>query len=503
MSELADEHDLGSCAARRAGSSPAFPISLQYRVKDFTLKIETKNRDDHQVSVEVELDDSKLESARRTAARKISQRMKIPGFRPGKAPYDVVVRNAGEASVNEDAIEFLVDEIYPQVLEETEIKAAAPGTLEEVISLDPPKFKFIIPLVPSVDLGDYKSIRMKYEWTPPTEDKVEEAIEELRRMHSATETVDRPIESGDFVMIDIKGLDGEKSLVEKPGHPIFINPQKKKDEWPYSGFSERLIGMSVDQVKNISHKFPKKFEDEVYAGKKVDFNVIIKTIRGMILPKLDDDFAKKVGNFENIQTMKEAIKTNLTNQSKVEYDDEYFENLVNIIKEQSDIKYPPQILDHEREHVIHDLKKRLADQNLELDVYLKMREMDQEKFMEEEVNPVAEKRLERALIMEQIAELEKIEVSEDQLSSAFQQTLFEVQRDEQFQKLVKKKKPSQKLMESLARESANRALISQTLDRLKAIAMGENEEADEDKPSTDNSERETKSDETLNEGNEE
>jgi FKBP-type peptidyl-prolyl cis-trans isomerase (trigger factor) len=111
-----------------------------------------------------------------------------------------------------------------------------------------------------------------------------------------------------------------------------------------------------------------------------------------------------------------------------------------------------------------------------------MREMDKEKFMEEEVNPVAAKRLERALVMDQIAKLEKLEVSEENLSSAFQQTLFEVQNDEQFQKLVKKKKPSQQLMESLAQESANRAMISLTLDRLKKIAMGEITESPKEKP---------------------
>ncbi|MFC2063635.1 trigger factor [Chloroflexota bacterium] len=437
------------------------------------MKIETQTREDHQISVEVELDETKMDSARRSAARKISQQMKISGFRPGKAPYEVVVRNAGEASITEDAIELLVEEIYPQILEETAIKAGAPGILEEVVTVDPPKFKFVIPLIPTVDLGDYKSIRMKYEWKPPTTDKVEEAIEELRRMYSATEEVDRSIQSGDFVMIDIKGLDGDTILVDKGGHPIFVSPQKKEDEWPFKGFSEKIVGMNVDQEKTISKKFPVKFKDESFAGKNVKFSIVIKTIRGMILPELNDEFAKKVGNFENIQAMKEAIEENLTNQSKAEYDDEFFENLVNKIKSQAEIKYPPQILDREKDHVIQDLNRRLSEQNLEFDMYLKMKDMDYKKFMEEEIIPVAQKRLERSLILEQFAELEKIEVSEEQLNSAFQQTLFQVQRDEEFQKLVKKNKPSQQLMESLARESANRAMLSQTMDRLKALAMGE------------------------------
>ena len=442
------------------------------------MKIETEIRDDHQVTVNVELENSLMESARRKAAHKIAQRMKIPGFRPGKAPYDVVMRNAGESAIIEEAVELLVDEIYPKILDETGIKAAAPGSLEEVTSVEPPKFKFLIPLSPTVDLGDYRSIRMDFDWQPPTEDKVDEAIEELRRMYSATETVDRAIEVGDFVMTDVKGvntkaIEGELPVIEKPGNPVFIRPEEKTDEWPFSGFSKKLVGMNIDEIRSFTHKFPKDSDDESLRGISVKFEVKVTTIRGMVLPEMNDEFAKKVGNFESPDKLREAIKLNLTNQSKAEYEDDYFEKLIDNIKQQATIKYPPQMLSHESEHVLDDLKRRLAEQNMELDVYLKIRKLDHEKFIAEEVTPVAIRRLERSLIMDQLGVDEKIEVTEENLNSSFQQTWFEVQRDEQFQKMTKNNKPSQKLMESIAMESASRAMIQQTLDRLKSIALGE------------------------------
>ena len=442
------------------------------------MKIETETRDDHQVTVNVELETSLMESARRRAAHKIAQRMKIPGFRPGKAPYDVVLRNVGEPAITEEAVELLVDEIYPKILDETGIKAAAPGSLEEVASVEPPKFKFLIPLSPSVDLGDYRSIRLDYDWEPPTEDKLDEAIEELRRMYSTTETVDRVIETGDFVMTDVKGVNTKSSdfdlpAIEKLGNPVFIRPEEKSDEWPFNGFSKKLIGMKTDEVRTFTHKYPKNFEDEKLRGNSIKFEVKVTKIRGMILPEMNDDFAKKVGNFDSIALLRETIQSNLTNQSKAEYEDEYFDKLIELIKKQATIKYPPQVLAHESEHVLDDLKRRLAEQNMELDVYLKMRELDHEKFTEEEVTPVAIRRLERSLIIDQLVIDEKIEVSEEELNSSFQQTWFEIQRDEQFQKLTKKNKPSQKLIESIAMESASRAMVQHTLDRLKLIAIGE------------------------------
>ncbi|MEJ5225174.1 MAG: trigger factor family protein, partial [Anaerolineales bacterium] len=115
------------------------------------MKIEQTPREDHQMSVTVELDADRMEAARRKAARRISEKTKIPGFRPGKAPYDVVRRYYGDGAITEEAIELLVDETYPAMLKETGIEPAAAGQLEDVVSLDPPTFKFLVPMRPTAD----------------------------------------------------------------------------------------------------------------------------------------------------------------------------------------------------------------------------------------------------------------------------------------------------------------------------------------------------------------
>ncbi len=141
------------------------------------------------------------------------------------------------------------------------------------------------------------------------------------------------------------------------------------------------------------------------------------------MPEMNDDFAKQVGAFENLQALREAVKANLATQSRAQYDDDYFSRLMEKIKEGSVIKYPPQAVDHEVEHVMEDLKSRLAGQNLDMAAYLKSREMDEEKFITEEAKPIAVKRLERSLVMDAIAKAEKIEVSQDLLQSSFQTNL--------------------------------------------------------------------------------
>jgi trigger factor len=443
------------------------------------LKIETKPRDDHQVSMTVELEPEQLEGAKHRAARRISEKKNIPGFRPGKAPYEVVVRSFGESVIVEDAVDLLLDEVYPKALEEAKLEPGASGSLEKVEDLDKnPKFTFVVPLAPRVDLGDYRSIRLPYDWQEPGEDKLNESIDELRQMYAKTETVDRPIQKGDFVMIDLKGVkvkaaEGEVPLIDRPGLPIFIRKDEKAEEFPFPGFSNELVGLSVSENKSFSHKYKKDDKDENLQGRTVKYEVTVKMVRGSTLPELNDEFAKQAGPFENLQALREAVKANLATQSKGQYDDEYFAKLMENIKAGAVIKYPPQVVDHEVEHVMEDLKSRLVEQNIDIATYLKSRQMDEQKFIAEEARPIAVKRLERSLVMDEVAKLEKIEVSQEMLQSSFQQTWGEYQGDTGFQKMTRgKSQPPKQLMNAVAMESANRAYVQQTLNRLKDIATG-------------------------------
>jgi trigger factor len=483
VAELADAQDLGFCAARRTGSSPVFP-TLHHEVKpldkDSKLKIETQPRDDHQVTMTVELEHEQMDSAKHRAARQLSGRKSIPGFRPGKAPYDVVVRSFGENVITEEAVDLLLEDVYPKALKEANLEPGASGSLEKVENLDSkPKFIFTVPLAPSVTLGDYRSIRLTYDWKEPGEDKVDESLEELRQMHAKTETVDRPIQKGDFVMVDLKGvkataLQGESPLMERQSLPIFIRKDEKPEEFPFPGFSNELIGLKTGEIKSFSHKYKKSEKDETLKGQKVQFDLTVKMVRSSILPDLNDEFAKQAGPFENLQALRQAVKANLETESKAQYDDKYFDELMGKIKDGAIIKYPPQVVDHEVEHVMDDLKSRLAGQNIDMTAYLKSREMDEEKFVSEEARPIAIRRLERSLVMDEIAKLEKIEVSQEMLQSSFQQTWGEYQDDSDFKKMTRgKSQPPKQVMNAVAMESANRAYVQLTLNRLREIATGQ------------------------------
>lgn len=444
------------------------------------MKVETQPLENHQVSMLVEADAEQFESARRRAARKIAGQAKIPGFRPGKAPFDVVRRTYGDQAINEEAIEFLVDEIYPAAIEQAGIKAGAAGSLENVESLDPPKFKFVIPLYPEIDLGDYRSIRKEYAFDAPDETKVTEELENLRRMYSKTEAVERAIESGDFLMINIKGAkdaipEGENPLVvDRQNHAVYVAKEERDNDFPYKGFPQELIGLKVGDIKTFMHTFAADDEDESLRGAVVKYEVEIKTVRGVELPELNDEFAKQVGGGETVDELRENIRKSLEAQAKADFDDKFYAEVIDIIKAGATIKYPPQVIDHEVEHVVEDLKGRLAQEGMEFETYLKMRQMDLDQFTAEEARPVAAKRLERGLIMDEIARVEKIELDEQSLGDEFNQTWATLSAtDEKFSKMTKGgTKGSKELVDAVAMESANRLMTRRVLERIKAIATG-------------------------------
>ena len=448
------------------------------------MNIEKNIRDDHQAELTVEVDAERMEAAKRRAARKIAERGKIPGFRPGKAPYDMIRRHFGDEAIVEQAIDILVEDIYPDVLKQAEIEPAAMGALEKIESVDPPKFIFRVPMLPTVDLGDYMSIRIPYDAAAPGEDVLEKTLDEMRQMYATTETVEREVQEDDYVLISVKGekknaAEGEdlSDLSRESTATIVRAEDKQQDnEWPYKGFARELLGVKPGETKTVKHKYAKDFEDEKLQGATVNFEVTVKSVRSVTLPELNDEFAKMVNaQYENLDQLKEALQKENEARAKSDYDDEFFGKLIDKIKEGATIKYPPQVLEHEGEHVLEDLQQRLASQSMDLETYFKLRNTTQEKFVEEEVNPVARKRLERGLILDEVARQQKIQFDEASLRDEFDQTINQLAyQGMDLEKLSKGGKKSQEdFSRMIANESAARLMTRRTLERLKTIALGE------------------------------
>jgi len=449
------------------------------------LKIEKEFRDDQQVLLTAELETEVLEQFKHRAARAISKQAKIPGFRPGKAPYDVVVRLYGDDAVEREAIELIVEDYYPRFLDEAAVEPSGPGALQEIVSTNPPKFQFLIPLQPLVELCDYRSIRQEYELEPITDEDVEKVINNLRQNFAQAEPVDRPAQNGDLVFVKITGKvegaaeDETPIFNETPAELIVGGNETRPDNWPYEGFSKELVGITEGAEKTVQYTYPEDFASERLKGKSIEFLVQVQSVKMLNLPEVNEEFAKNVGEFDSVDSLKSEIRGQLETDRQQQYDQDYMEELLdhNIVTN-SVIKYPPHVLNHEIEHVLESIQKDLANNNLDLDTYLKIRQTEKDKFIEEEVKPAAKVRLERSLVLEKIAEVEKVELDPEEVKTAVARTMFELQTMPDYEK-YRKGKAFQELANAVTMDTANRMYNRQILNRLKAIASGKAEDAAE------------------------
>ena len=444
------------------------------------MKIETESRDDHQIRLIVELEPEQLQHKMHRAARHISEHNKMPGFRPGKAPYDMVIRYAGEERVQQEAIEMLVEEIYPEMLKEQNIEPATMGTLDDVISTNPPKFSFIIPLKPTVDLGEYRSVRVSYTYTGVSDADVAKAIEQFRSSYATYEPVERAAIEDDILSItySAKNLSvvPEQTLFEDRPLQVRIlkETEEREAEHPFNGFSRKFLGINAGKELDLLYTYPDDYSRQDVKGKKVSYHVKVDAVKQIVLPEVNEDFIHNFGQFASVAEFTDAVRTQLESNTQAEYDYQFHKQVVDKIKAGATIKFPPQLLDEEKESVLKSIEHDLSHDRMDLEAYLKIRKQTLEEFMEKEVTPAAKERLERSLILNEISKVEKIELSNEDLQASYSDTINEMAGTPDFQKL-QKKKPQQELINAIAMEAASRAMNRRVYAVLKSIAIGEAE----------------------------
>lgn len=396
----------------------------------FTLKIENQARDDHQVTLTVEFESGVLDRYKQQAAREFSRRMKIPGFRPGKAPYQVIVRQVGEAELTEHALEHLVDERYPAIIEESGIQPYGSGQLEKVSSMEPLTLEFVVPLEPVVTLGDYAAIRRPYELQEVTDADVDGVLENLRDQHAVLESANRAAAEGDVLSLRLHGEranptdDQESVLIPESSYQFLIRPEAEPeaDEWPFPGFSRQLIGLNTGDSRNLNYTFDAEYVYESLRGAEAAYTFEVEDVKSRLLPALDDEFAKSLGEYSDLDSVRAEIHQGLVQQNLENYNRLYDDAILAELIEQSTVLYPPQMLESEQNTVVDNFKRRLTQQGNDIDVYLKSRNMDLE-ALKEEAKPVAQQHLKRSLVLLEVSKAENIQVNEAELQTETMRTL--------------------------------------------------------------------------------
>lgn len=441
------------------------------------MKFGKRELENHRVELIAEIDQDQFDQYKSLAARNISKESKIPGFRPGKAPYDVIKRIHGEELIEERAVEELVNKIYPELIKEAKIKPYGPGKLDKIISKNPPKYKFIVPLEPVVYLKDYKNVKQAYKLPKVQNKDIDQVISDLQTNYAKANDVSRESRDGDLVAVKINAVltkpekDEKSDVLHDTQHQVILGEHIEDEQFPYKGFMGQLSGLKKGELKEFDHKYSEDSSYENFRGKNVRFSIEVQNIKELIKPELNDEFAKMlgVGSFKNLQ---QSIRDQLETSKRNEYENEYFNKLLDKLIIKATIKYPPEMLKNEVDDVLNNFEKNIAQQNLDLDTYLKINKREKDEFILMEIEPAAKKRLEQALILEEISKLENIEIDKKELQSEYSKSFIQMQSAPDYKKF-QKKLTTKKMSDALVMQAASRLMHQNTLNRLKRIANGE------------------------------
>ena len=421
------------------------------------MKVSTENLGNCQAVLTIEAEASELDKSLDEAYHHLVNEVSIPGFRKGKAPRAILEQHIGRKNLLGEALDHLIPRLYKQAIEDQGLEPIA-GPEIEIIQTEPVVFKAIVSLKPEVKLGDYNSIRLEPEpVTKIAKKEVTAAVEEIRERQGAWVPVERPVELGDLVTMDI-----EANVEGKPwlNHKGVMYEVDKDSRSPALGFASHLQGAEKNKEKPFSLTIPDDHQIEEMRGKEGTFKVTITEVKEKQLPELDDEFAQSAG-YDNLEDMKKKVAADLRAKAESMSRLELGRKALDALVESSQVNYPPILEDEEITGLLRDEAQRFGF--IELADYLKKANKTEEE-LKQELRPIAKKRLTQGLVLGKLAEEEGIEISSTEVDNKVGEITNGAEDKEKARQFFSLPQVRQSIEQSLHTQK--------TMDRLLEIATG-------------------------------
>ena len=381
--------------------------------------VASNKTDTNRVEVEVAVSGESFKKEIEKVYRKQVKNINIPGFRKGKAPRAVIEKMYGKEVFYEDAMQNL----YPQALQDA-VDEAGLKVINDKIDLDVTEvsedgftFKAVVTTYPEITIDGYKGIEVTQLSTEVTDEKVQEEIDKARQRASRVEDVtDRPAKNGDTVVIDFEGFKDGVPFDGGKGEDYSLTLGSNSF---IPGFEEQVVGHSIDEEFTINVTFPEDYQAEELAGQPAEFKITINAISERILPELDDDFVQDVSEeASTVEEYKAEIAKGVQEELEKLRDDDIESKIVDALVEKVEGDIPEAMYTNKLDDMLREFDLRLRSQGLDLDTYMKYTGLSKESF-NDQYRDEAEKRVKVRLALEKIAEIENVEVSDEDLNGEY------------------------------------------------------------------------------------
>ncbi len=362
--------------------------------------------------VRFQLSDEQINEAKKGAARKLAQEVKIHGFRPGKAPLPIIEATVGADRVRQEAIEDLLDPVLNEVLDEQEIRPAINPELESIDDIDGGvEVEVRVTLWPTIDLPEYRNRNIEVSSPEVSDEDVQEQTRRMLEQFGTVEEVERPSAEGDFISIDLEASQEGSPVEDARAEDILY---EVGSGLMIQGIDEHVTGVSAGDVVEFAGTLPEGFGER--AGEDVDFKVTVHEVKERILPVLDDEWVDENTEFESVDELLEALKERLADIKLRAVSREYSEKALATLRDQVDVEIPEGLVRAEMDRHLHDFLHQLEEAELNLEDYFQATGMSQETFLGD-LRSQAELTIRNRLVLDAVIEAENITVTEEDLSS--------------------------------------------------------------------------------------
>jgi trigger factor len=404
----------------------------------------------------VSVDADTIAKAKELAVKELGKKVKVPGFRAGKVPTNVVEKNLDPTSLANETVEYAINRAMNEIIEETDLRVLDQPKVElkKFVPFDTLEFTAEFDVLPAVTLGDYKKLKAKKEAIVVDPAEITEVVERMQKGFAVRSDVERTVKDGDEATINFVGKDEKGEAIEGASgeeYPLIVGSNAF-----IPGFEEQLIGHAKDETFDISVTFPKDYHADHLKGAKVVFTVTITKLQEVTLPKVDDEFAKKVGPFDTAKALKEDIKKELTAQKERAAVEKLKDDLLGQLVTSSEVPVPEVLIEDQIRHIEQDAMQNLMYRGQTLEQYMAANDYaDHEEWHTKELRPMAEKRVQAGLIIAELSKAEKIDVSKEELDA----------------ELERRKGEAPAMADQLdtpdaRRDLANRVITEKTIERL-------------------------------------
>lgn len=432
-----------------------------------TLTIRTEEDEQRQLKVTVEVPESRIEDQMRRTARKLARDVLVPGFRRGKAPYNVIVQRVGREALRSEAIDELINPVFEEALAEVDVAPFGQVSMDD-LQIEPLVMSFTIPMEPAVDVGDYRGIRRETEQAEVGEEAVQEALEHIRSHHQVLEPVNRPAMLGDVVAVS-----GTGEIIEDDATEVIMDEERvellldAETTFPGTDFVDNLIGMEVGDDGEFSVTFPEDYDEEELSGRTATFSLTILDVKSRYLPELDDDLAKGEGDYETLDELRDAVRKDLEQQAEQRARDELLDGFVDEVMESVEVVFPPAMVEEELSQMVESLKSQATRSGWQWDDYLTL-QGETEDSLRETWMEQAEKRVTRGLIVRELIQQEKLSLGDEELDEAIDQRLDRFEANDDMREQMREFFRQGQGLEMIA----NDLLMDKVYERIAAIVSG-------------------------------